>query len=334
MAEITTIDELAENVPSGVRLGVGGVHFARLPMALIGKVIASGKGQFTFISWGGGLPLELFLEAGAIKKLAFCFSSLDIFGLAPRFRETLEKGAIEVEEWSALAMIEGLKAAQFNLPEMPFQLPHASSLMERGNFWRQSNSAFTGEAVGQARRLDIDVLLLHAQRADREGNVEIQGARGLDLSLIGASKRVLVTVDEIVETGRVGSAPRSFALPKAFVTAIACAPFGAYPTSCLPYYTTDYSRLLAYASAEQARRKATGPARPAGEPDQGSRNQAFLCDETRKRFLSQAAKCTVQALTPARLRPHASIVQEGSPFTIDELLAVCLAREYDNSSIC
>src|SRR5579884_654642 len=212
MPEIVTLDELAALVPAGVRVGIGGVHLSRLPIALIKRVLATGKKDFVFTSWGGGLPLELFLEANAVRKLIFTFSSLDIFGLSPRFREALEKKTIEVEEWSALAMIQGLHAAHFNLPEMPFQLPAGSDLMSVGDFWMTGESAFTGEPIGQARRLDIDVLLLHAQRADRKGNVEIQTSRGLDLSMLGAAKQTLVTVEEIVGTGKLG-APLSFVLP-------------------------------------------------------------------------------------------------------------------------
>src|SRR5207248_8221556 len=177
MAEIVTLDELAKIVPHGIRLGIGGVHLSRLPIALIQRILAVGKKDFVFTSWGGGLPLELFLEANAVRKLIFCFSSLDIFGLAPRFREALENNRIEIEEWTALAMAQALHAAHFNLPEMPFQIPAGSDLMKAGAFWQQSSSVFSGELLGQARRLDIEVLLLHAQRADSAGNVEIQGAR-------------------------------------------------------------------------------------------------------------------------------------------------------------
>src|SRR5947199_9889808 len=150
MAEIVTLDELAKIVPHGIRLGIGGVHLSRLPIALIQRILAVGKKDFVFISWGGGLPLELFLEANAVRKLIFCFSSLDIFGLAPNFREALEQNNIEIEEWSALAMAQGLHAAHFNLPEMPFQVPVGSGLMETGTFWKESVSPFTGKPVAQA----------------------------------------------------------------------------------------------------------------------------------------------------------------------------------------
>src|SRR5581483_7729544 len=332
MADIVALDELASVVPDGVRLGIGGVHLSRLPIALIRRVLASGKKDFVFTSWGGGLPLELFLEADAVRKLIFCFSSLDIFGLAPRFRDALENKKIEIEEWTALAMQQALHAAHFNLPEMPFQIPVGSDLMKAGAFWKECSSAFSGEPLAQARRLDVDVLLLHAQRADRDGNIEIQGARGFDPSLMGAAEKILVTVEEVVETGSLG-APLAFVLPKQFVTAVAEVPWGAYPTSCLPYYSTDYQELLNYVESEQ-RRNAKTPANSSSHT--GQSHGGVLRDKPdlpRQDFLSTCARTRTSALTPAILSQH-RVNSTNPAWTIDELMAASLSREYDNSSIC
>lgn len=336
MTEILSLEELARKVPGGVRIGIGGVHLARLPIVLIEKVLSLGRRDFTFISWGGGLALEMFLEATAIQKLIFCFSSLDIFGLAPRFREALETRSIEVEEWSALAMIQGLHAAFFNLPEMPFQLPVGSDLMSKGEFWKQTRSPFTSEEVGQARRLDVDVLLIHAQRADRDGNVEIQGARGLDLSLLGAAKTKFFTVEEIVEAGKLGEAPKSYVLPRNFVTAVARAPMGAYPTSCLPYYTTDYRKLVDYVREEEERKKSRGieTSGESASPPADPAISRFTCTEQREIFLRRTPAVSVRALTPAVLARHSLTTAEEEPYTVDEFLAATLAREYDSQSIC
>jgi glutaconate CoA-transferase, subunit A len=333
MADIVSLDELAAIVPDAVRLGIGGVHLSRLPIALIKRVLAGGKKDFVFTSWGGGLPLELFLEANAVRKLIFCFSSLDIFGLAPRFREALENKKIEIEEWTALAMAQALHAAHFNLPEMPFQIPVGSDLMKTGTFWKESSSAFSGGPLGQARRLDLDVLLLHAQRADRSGNIEIQGARGFDLSLLGAAKRVLVTVEEVVDTGMLG-APRAFLLPKEFVTAIAEVPWGAYPTSCLPYYSTDYQELLHYVESGQRRSTLKAQAAPVPAPPAEPQHSALRSapDTSRRTFLSTCARTRTSDLTTTVLSRHR--VTPSPSCTIDELMVACLSREYDNSSIC
>src|SRR5436309_9622759 len=304
MADILSLDELAELVPSGIRLGIGGVHLSRLPIALIKQILASGKKDFVFTSWGGGLPLELFLAANAVRKLIFCFSSLDIFGLAPRFREALENNRIEIEEWTALAMAQALHAAHFNLPEMPFQTPVGSDLMKTGTFWQQSSSVFSGEPLGQARRLDIDVLLLHAQRTDSAGNVEIQGARGFALSLLVAAEKVLVTVEEVVNHGLLG-APRGFILPKEFVTAVAKVPWGAYPTSCLPYYSTDYQQLLRYVEIEQSRgNPKTQGVTPSDSGQQETTAMQAAPDAPRRIFLSACASTRTSALTRGLLSRH------------------------------
>jgi glutaconate CoA-transferase, subunit A len=335
MADILSLDELAELVPSGVRLGIGGVHLSRLPIALIKQILATGKKDFVFTSWGGGLPLELFLAANAVRKLIFCFSSLDIFGLAPRFREALEQNKIEIEEWTALAMAQGLHAAHFNLPEMPFQIPAGSDLMKSGTFWKETVSAFTGEPIAQASRLDVDVLLLHAQRADHAGNIEIQGARGYDLALVAAAKKVAVTVEQIVDTGRLGDAPRAFVLPKEFVTAVAEVPWGAYPTSCLPYYSTDYQELLGYVENEQRRNAKTRANVSPSTPERQQTGTVLQAkpDASRRTFLSTCARTRTSALTPKIVSQH-RVSSSNSSWTIDELMAACLSREYDNSSIC
>lgn len=332
MTELLTLEQLADHVPSGTRLGIGGVHLSRLPLALIRQIIAAGKKDFVFTSWGGGLPLELLLEANAVRKVIFCFSSLDIYGLAPRFREALEQQQVEVEEWSALAMMQGLHAAHFRLPELPFQLPAGSDLMQHGDFWKSSRSVFTGEPIGQARRLDIDVLLLHVQRADRAGNIEIQGSRGFDLSLLGAAQTVLVTAEEIVEPGQLG-APRSFLLPREFVTAVAHVPWGAWPTSCLPYYSTDYRELLRYVRDEQDRRR-SARSNTVGAPPLSQRDRVGVHpDHDRQSFLATAASIRPRDLTPPLLAQH-RVPAESAAWTIDELMAVALSREYDNHSIC
>jgi glutaconate CoA-transferase, subunit A len=334
MADIVSLDELAELVPSGVRLGIGGVHLSRLPIALIKQVLATGKKDFVFTSWGGGLPLELFLEAHAVRKLIFCFSSLDIFGLAPRFREALEQNKIEIEEWTALAMAQGLHAAHFNLPEMPVQIPAGSDLMKTGAFWKETVSAFTGKPLAQARRIDVDVLLLHAQRADHAGNIEIEGARGYDLALLAASKKVAVTIEEIVDIGKLGDAPRSFVLPKEFVTAVAEVPWGAYPTSCLPYYSTDYQELLGYVESEQRRNSKSRSEIPLAAPAQTeSHHLRVKPDAPRRAFLSTCARTHIPNLTQKIVSKH-GVSSTNSSWTKDELMAASLSREYDNASIC
>jgi glutaconate CoA-transferase subunit A len=328
MTKFLEVDDLAAEVEAGAALGIGGVHFARVPIALIQAVLATGKKDFTFISWGGGVPLEMFLQAGAVKKLVFTFSSLDVFGLAPRFRKALEENRIEIEEWTALAMIQGLHAAWMRLPEMPFQLPLGSDMMLRGDFWRIAKSPVSEDPIGFARALAIDSLLLHAQRADRAGNIEIEGARGLDVSMAGAASLILVTVEKIVEIGDLGRAKNSFVLPKEFVTAVACAPFGAYPTSCLPSYTTDYRQLQKF--SETYRKAAiVSP----GSEEKPPAPIEFIAPVERRDMLTAAARISLSDFRNEIRDLNISATQT-TDCAPEEFLATALSHEYDNSSVC
>ncbi|MGC2637191.1 MAG: CoA-transferase, partial [Acidobacteriaceae bacterium] len=173
----------------------------------------------------------------------------------------------------------------------------------------------------------------HVQRADRAGNIEIQGSRGFDIALLGAAQTVLVTAEEIVEPGELG-APRAFLLPREFVPAVAHQPWGAWPTSCLPYYATDYRELLRHMRAEQEQRRSARSAVPAAAPETGAQPKAPPAPtQEQQQFLVAAAGVRTAHLTPPVLAQH-RVPPSSDSWTIDELMAVALSREYDNHSIC
>ena len=207
----------ADLIADGDRIGVGGALFSRLPLALVGELIRRKRRDLTYVTWGGGLPLELLLQADAVRKVVFCFSSLDIFGLAPRFRRALEEGRVEVEELPALAMAQGFEAALQRLPSLPFQLPVGSDILDRSSLTRVSPDPVAGVPVGSAAALHLDSFLLHAQRADTAGNVELTGALGMDLLAPFAARNVVVSVEEIVPAGTLQSERRGHVIPHHFV---------------------------------------------------------------------------------------------------------------------
>ena len=155
-------------------------------------------------------------------------------GSRRRFRDVAENRRLPINDWPALTMIQGLRAAQQNLPFMPVQLPEGSTMMERCPAVHFHRDERTGRLIGLVEAQTIDTVLLHAPRADTDGNVEIYGARALDLPIVGAARQVLVTVEEIVPAGSLRSNGRQTILTRNLVTAIAEVPGGAYPTSCLP----------------------------------------------------------------------------------------------------
>ena len=310
----TTLSGLVDRVQSGDSLSIGGHHFARVPMALIRELSGRELTDIRYLSWAGGLALEFLLEAGMVSSIDICFSSLDIFGLAPRFRKAVESGKIKMNDWPALALISAFRAREQNLPFLPMQIPEGSSIMERCPAMRPYTDPISGRNIALVEAREIDVFLLHAARADTSGNVEIYGAHALDKTQAGAARKVLVTVEEIVPVGALGRDGRSVIIPRNKITAIAKVPDGAYPCSCLPYYTNDWRalRTLAEAGTSELRHTANRIAQSAPQ------------------ILRLAAKVPLAKITADKFQTDT--IAADAPASIDEIMAVRISRTLDNDS--
>ena len=192
------LDQLAARVRDGMTLAVGGTLFTRMPVRLLAAVCDARPRDLHYACWGGGLPLEMLLEAGAVSKATLCFSSLDIFGQAPRFQAAALDGGLELIEWTAHAFAQALSAGKRRLPSEPFTWPTGSDLADLPTFPAQVADPVSGTPIGAAPALRPDVLLLHAPAADEDGNIVLVGARAMDLVMVPASRQVLATVDAVV----------------------------------------------------------------------------------------------------------------------------------------
>ena len=307
-----TLDDLAARVPDGTTLAVGGTLFTRMPVRLLTAVCDAAPRDLHYTCWGGGLPLEMLLEAGCVSKATMCFSSLDIFGQARRFQAAVGDGSLELVEWSAHAFAQALSAGKRRFPSEPFTWPTGSDLATLPTFPPSRPDPVDGSRVGVAPALRPDVLLLHAPAADEDGNIVLVGARAMELVLVPASRSVLVTVDTVVSREELRRIPAGIVISRHFVSAIAVVPGGAAPTSSLPYYLADFDALRAWTSAEEplsvARALGQAPATPV----------------TRLREIDEAA---VAAALP-------EVAADPSPATADEWMTVWLARQYQDGSVC
>ena len=299
MTAFEPLSALVARIPDGSRIAVGGHHFARLPMAALRALCAAPARNLHWFSWGGGLPLEMLLKADKIARIDLCFSSLDIFGLPPRFRAGAESRAVAVHDWPALAMIGALEAGMRNLPAMPVQLPLGSDLATTCPGLTAAGDGVTAMAAA----IRPDVALIHAPYADTAGNVAIYGARALDVLLAGAARQVLVTVEEIVPAGAIADMGRLTVIPRTQVTAIAHVTEGAAPASCLPHYVTDWAAISTLLAGD-----ITAPPLPVPA-------------------LLRAAASGVADIDPAPYRAPVT-----GPATVDEVMAARLARLLDNDS--
>lgn len=315
--EFVDLETLASLVHDGDRIAMGGFHFSRLPIAICQAIADRGIRDLHYIAWGGSLGLEVLLEGNCVGKLGICFNSLDVFGLAPRFRTAVESGAIPMEDLTDTVLMEGQRAAQYGMDSLGFVAPLGSNLLDRTSMGWMAEDPVSGRPIGIAQPIPLDVTILHAQRADETGNVEIQGARNLDLTAGFASRDILVSVEEIVPAGtfQAEGSPRGYILPRTFVRAIAHVPFGAYPTSCLPYYPTDYRELARVTSGETL--------------------DIRTPDNVRAAYLKKAANVRTNQITGELLLTQRTDPEpDDAPATTDEVMVGWLANQYDNDSVC
>jgi glutaconate CoA-transferase subunit A len=307
-----SLEALAARVQDGVTLAVGGTLFTRMPVQLLAAVCKTGPRDLHYACWGGGLPLEMLLEAGAVTKATLCFSSLDIFGQAPRFQAAVQDGSLELVEWTAHAFAQALFAGKRRLPSEPFTWPVGSDLAGLPTFPPLVVDPVSGTDVGAAPALRPDILLLHAPAADEDGNIVLVGARAMELVMIPASKQVLVTVDAVVPRDELRRMPAGIVISRHFVSAIAVVPGGAAPTSSLPFYLADFDGLRRWTA----------------EADTLSYARGF--DRNQDRAVSRMSEIDA-AVVAAAMPADADELTQATP---DEWMTCWLARQYPDGSVC
>lgn len=313
-----TVEELAARVHDGTTLAVGGTLFTRMPVRLLAAVCDARPRDIHYTCWGGGLPLELLLEAGAVTKATLCFSSLDIFGQARRFQAAVADGSLELVELTAHTFAQALFAGKRRLPSEPFTWPEGSDLADLPTFPPAIADPVTGTKIGVAPALRPDVLLLHAPAADEDGNIVLVGARAMELVMIPACRQVLVTVDAVVPRDELRRMTGGVVIARHFVTAIAVAPGAAAPTSSLPYYLADFAGLRDWTAADQPLAFARVHADGGG---------AATEDTAAVTRLPEIDEATVTGALP----PPA---EDDAPATPDEWMTIWLARQYPDGAVC
>ncbi|HET9984224.1 MAG TPA: CoA-transferase [Longimicrobiales bacterium] len=240
MAEITTLrDAVAHLVSDGDRVAMEGFTHL-IPFAAGHEVIRQGKRDLTLIRLTPDLIYDQLVGAGAARRLVFSWGGNPGVGSLHRLRDAVEHGwpaPLELEEHSHAGMAAAYAAGAAGLPFAVLRGYAGTDLPAHNPRIRWVECPFTGERLAAVPALRPDVAIIHAQRADRRGNVQIEGIPGVQREAVLAAARAIVTVEEIVE--RLEPAPGALVLPHWVVTAVCEVPGGAYPSYAHGYYERD-----------------------------------------------------------------------------------------------
>ncbi len=248
--QTVSLKDAVSLIKSGDTVAIGGYYFYRHPMALVREIVRAGLKDLTIVTPLSAVESDLLIGAGCVKKIIFGFVSFDILGLAPQFRRRVEQGAVEVLEYGDLPLMRSLEASSRDLPFIPARSLTGTDLLARHPA-RQIDGA-DGEKLISLPPIRPDVMLIHAQWSDADGNLMIEGD-GYDIELFKASRKVIASVERIVGRGELRQLGKA-TLPRYGVDALVEVRYGAHPCSCYPFYIHDLWHLAEYAEASRAGR--------------------------------------------------------------------------------
>lgn len=262
-----SLSEALAAVADGSVLGLGGAVLSRKPMAAVRALVEAGRRDLELVTFTGSLDVELLVAAGAVRAVRSSSVGLGPLGAATAFAEAVQEGRVEDLEESEWMLLGGLRAAASGMPFLPTRAALGSDLV-RDRGLRCVIDPYTGEELLAVPALAPDVAVVHAWRADREGNVQVPWPPDhlwdVDLLLARAARTTIVTVEHLVDSRVLAEASERTMLFSFEVDVVVEAPRGAAPAASPPDYDVDRAAVASAASSMMTARAGGGNSRSKG----------------------------------------------------------------------
>ncbi|WP_237154345.1 CoA transferase subunit A [Oryzibacter oryziterrae] len=246
-AFLSLAEAIATHVKDGDTLAMEGFTHL-IPYAAGHEIIRQGRKHLTLIRMTPDILYDQLIGVGAADKLIFSWGGNPGVGSLHRLRDAVENGwphKLAIEEHSHAAMANAYEAGAANLPFATFRGYIGADLPKVNPNIRSVTCPFTGEVLAAVPAHRPDVSIIHALRADRKGNVLLEGIVGVQKEAVLAAKKAIVTVEEIVDDLGAPS-PNSVILPGWTITAVVAVPGGAHPSYAQGYYKRDNAFYIAW----------------------------------------------------------------------------------------
>jgi glutaconate CoA-transferase subunit A len=245
--KIVSMEEaVGRHVRDGMSVAIEGFT-AFICFAAGHEIIRQGRRDLTLIRMTPDIIYDQMIAAGVARKLVFSYLGNPGVGSLRCIRRAVEQGIpreLEIEEYSHYGMVGRYVAGASNLPFYPL-LSYTGSDMPRVNDRiRFVRNPYDDREVAVVPPLNPDVAVIHAQRADRQGNTQLWGLLGVQREAALAARAVIVVVEEIVEESTIRADPNRTLIPGMIVSAVVHEPFGAHPSYVQGYYDRDNSFYL------------------------------------------------------------------------------------------
>ena len=252
-------------IRNGSQIALGGFTISRNPMAITYEIVRQGLKDLHIVCHSQGQSFDILIGAGCVKRVELAYGANGRFAsTCIRFRKAVERGEIEVEDYSNNQMSLRFLAGSLSIPFIPSKSGFETDLLNKEGFSAETRKqrkvarkkltvmanpfGGEGEKVVLLPALQPDVALVHAQYVGDDGTVRIKGLTFADVEQAKAADVVIVTCEEIVPKSFIRLDPDQNSLPPFLVDAIVRVPYGAHPTACRLFYDYDAKHLNMYRS--------------------------------------------------------------------------------------
>ncbi len=245
-------EAVARFIPDGASVALGLQMEQTIPFAAGHEIMRQKKRSLRLIGPISDILFDQMIGAGCVKEVVAAWVGNVMMGSAYNFRRAAESGKIRVFDMTNLSVALALQAGAMGVPFLPARTALGSDVIEGNQFFTEIESPFSLSADGDVRApsgerqkllavraINPDVTIVHAQRADQDGNAHSWGSFGVMIEAVRAARQVIVVAEEIVAPEVIASDPNRTVIPGFLVSAVVECPWGAHPSPVQGYYKRD-----------------------------------------------------------------------------------------------
>lgn len=242
----TLSEAISRFVADGEAIALGTAQETLIPFAAGHELIRQRKRNLTLIGPISDILFDQLIGAGCVAKIQAAWVGNVITGSSYNFRQAVEQREIIMEDYSNLLISMALRAGAMGVPFMPARTALGSDLFKTNSQLKTITCPFTGDSLSAVAAINPDVAIIHVQRADEYGNAHCWGNLGITREACLASRRIILTAEEIVEPDVISSDPNRVITPGFRVSAVVHAPWGGHPSPVPGYYNRDHQAFIDY----------------------------------------------------------------------------------------
>jgi len=246
---MTEAEAVGKFIHEGDYIGTELYGTVRCPQSLVNEIIRQRIGNLR-VAGQGVYELDVLLGAGLVSALDHTYIGMEVYGISNCLRRQVESGRVKCVDWSNAGIAWRFKAAAMGVPFIPVRSMLGTDTLKHSAA-KVVECPFTGDPIALLPALVLDVGLIHVHRADKYGNAQIDGISGFAFELARASKNLIISCEEIIDTDFIRSQPGRPIIPYYLVDAVVHAPFGSHPGEMCYYYERDEAHIKVWVEASK-----------------------------------------------------------------------------------